>query len=134
VAEAVLEVIRAEIELRRVPFHRLARRLGQPGAESSGTDGGREDEARLVRGCLWTASSRLPWKPRCLVMVFAGHRMLERRGIASTVYFGAAASTGKLATHAWLRSGGVYVSGEGPLKDFTVLASFARPAEPFDPV
>jgi hypothetical protein len=54
------------------------------------------------------------WKNVCLVKSFAARFMLQRRGIASSIYLGVTITNEtKLAAHAWLISGGVYVTPRG---------------------
>ena len=46
------------------------------------------------------------WESQCLVKAIAAMRMLEKRGIESTLYLGTAKDeSGKIIAHAWLRSG-----------------------------
>lgn len=54
------------------------------------------------------------WSNVCLVKSFAARIMLQRRGIASSIYLGVTIKDGKeLAAHAWLISDGVYVTPRG---------------------
>lgn len=54
------------------------------------------------------------WSNVCLVKSFAARLMLQRRGIASSIYLGVTIKNGKeLAAHAWLISNGVYVTPRG---------------------
>lgn len=54
------------------------------------------------------------WSNVCLVKSFTARLMLQRRGIASSIYLGVSIKDGKeLAAHAWLISAGVYVTPRG---------------------
>lgn len=67
------------------------------------------------------------WESQCLVKAVAGMKMLERRGMESTVYFGTARDEkGDLIAHAWLRSGPYYVTGSEEMGKFIVVGKFAK--------
>ena len=54
-------------------------------------------------------------------------RMLEKRGIESTLYLGTARDeSGKMIAHAWLRSGPYYITGSEGMERFTVVGKFAK--------
>lgn len=75
-------------------------------------------------------SKYTPWDSRCLVRAIAGMRLLARRHIPSTLYLGTSldAQTGKLAAHAWLRSGSDYVTGANAMAGYSVIGLFAKRA------
>ncbi|MFJ8265551.1 lasso peptide biosynthesis B2 protein [Peribacillus asahii] len=66
------------------------------------------------------------WESECLVKAMAGMKMLERRGIESTLYLGTGRDETGLIAHAWLRSGNFYISGVNGMEKFTVVAMFAN--------
>ena len=67
------------------------------------------------------------WESQCLVKAIAGMKMLERRGIDSTLYLGTARDeSGKMIAHAWLRSGPFYISGAEGMEKFTVVSMFGK--------
>lgn len=67
------------------------------------------------------------WESQCLVKAIAGMKMLERRGIDSTLYLGTARDEiGQLIAHAWLRSGSIYISGSEGKEKFTIVSMFAK--------
>lgn len=67
------------------------------------------------------------WESMCLVRAIAAMKMLERRGISSTLYLGTGKNeNGQLIAHAWLRSGNRYVTGGEEMREFTVVGSFAK--------
>jgi hypothetical protein len=80
-----------------------------------------------VRCAVSAVSQRLPWTSQCLVQALAARRMLQRRQIPSTLYFGMAKdAAGHLMAHAWLRSGSQLVTGAQGWQQFTVVATFAE--------
>jgi hypothetical protein len=67
------------------------------------------------------------WESMCLVKAIAGMKMLERRQISSTIYFGTAKDEcGNLVAHAWLRSGPYYITGADVMDQFVVVSKFAK--------
>lgn len=70
------------------------------------------------------------WESMCLVRAIAAMKMLERRNIESTIYFGTAKDkSGKLIAHAWLRSGPFYLTGAEEMERFVVVRKFAKKIE-----
>lgn len=67
-----------------------------------------------IRIAIERANKIAVWKNVCLVKSFAARFMLQRRGIASSIYLGITITNEtKLAAHAWLISGGVYITPRG---------------------
>lgn len=110
-----------------MPFRWLAPLLGQHMVESPAEeDAATLKEARLVGQVVETVSRHTPWESKCLVQAIAGKIMLRRRGIGSTLYLGVDRDDGKgLAAHAWLRCGGVFLTGGRGRERFTVVGKFA---------
>jgi hypothetical protein len=72
-------------------------------------------------------SRNTTWESMCLVQAIAAMKMLERRNIESTIYFGTSKDkTGKLIAHAWLRSGPFYITGADGMNQFVVVSKFAK--------
>jgi len=125
--EAILFLALARF-LKVMPFKRLTRTLGKHMSESS------FQEDPYVYGTIKSISSAIHimsrytfWESQCLVKAIAGMKMLQRRGIESTLYLGTAKDeNGKMIAHAWLRSGSYYVSGAEEMKRFTVVSKFAN--------
>ncbi len=67
------------------------------------------------------------WESMCLVQAIAALKMLERRGVASTLYLGTSrGASGEMLAHAWLRSGPIYLTGFEQMRKFTVVALFGK--------
>jgi hypothetical protein len=81
---------------------------------------------KVVSYAIHVASRYTFWESECLVKAIAGMKMLEKRGIESTMYLGVAKDEKGLSAHAWLRSGGFYVSGSEGMEKFTVVEKFAK--------
>ncbi|MEH7884011.1 lasso peptide biosynthesis B2 protein [Bacillus sp. JJ1609] len=111
-----------------IPFKRLAPMLGNHMNESTYEDTpSMTGILRYVSSALHIMSKYTFWESECLVKAIAGMKMLQRRGIESTLYLGTAKDEhGKMIAHAWLRSGSYYVSGAEEMKRFTVVSKFAN--------
>ncbi|SEU28414.1 lasso peptide biosynthesis B2 protein [Paenibacillus sp. NFR01] len=111
-----------------LPFYRTAPRLGLQSCET--TSFTRLADIPHIRGITKAISIMgrcTPWRSNCMVRAVAGLRMLEKRGIESTLYMGVARDReGRMIAHAWLRSGMLYVSGDDAMKGFTVVEKFAK--------
>ena len=67
------------------------------------------------------------WESQCLVKAIAAMKMLERRQIESTIYFGTAKDeNGKMIAHAWLRSGPFYITGAEGMERFVVVINLQK--------
>lgn len=82
--------------------------------------------SKLISRAIHLASPHTFWESQCLVKAMAGMKMLERRGIESTLYLGTAKDETGLIAHSWLRSGDFYVSGAEVMERFTVVEKFAK--------
>jgi hypothetical protein len=131
-AEAVAGLLAARLALIFIPFPRLARRIGtfvppnDPRAgrtQPAAVDG----QVRLAEDIGWAvtrAARYLPFKAVCLPQAMAARVILNRRGVASVMHFGAAKGPDKLDAHAWLDAAGVEVTGYPVAKNFAEVACF----------
>ncbi|WP_160032901.1 lasso peptide biosynthesis B2 protein [Paenibacillus sp. An7] len=127
IVEAWLYLAYARV-LSFLPFARIAPLLG---AEQQETTFERhpvkEKTALHISKVIYKVSKHTPWKSECMVTGIAAMKMLQRRRIASTLYFGIAKNDDqKLIAHAWLRSGTLYVTGAKGIEKFTVVNKFAK--------
>jgi len=125
--EALLYLGWARI-LKALPFSRVAPMLGEPMTETSyDRNLANERIALQISQAIRVASKHTWWESKCLVSAIAGMKMLQRRRIGSTLYMGTARDpSGKLVAHAWLRSGGLILTGAGGLEQYTVVAKFGQ--------
>ncbi|AKG33415.1 lasso peptide biosynthesis B2 protein [Paenibacillus durus] len=109
-------------------FSKVAPSLGERGQETDQDyDASHTSAMRHIASSINTVSKYTPWDSKCLVRAIAGMKMLERRGIGSTLYLGTGKDhSGKLIAHAWLRSGPYYISGAEEMHQFTVVDKFAK--------
>lgn len=125
-------LLRAAWQVRRWPFARLAAILGVVGQEGPVTVGAPCMEvARQVRWAVNVWRRHWPYTPTCLMQGVAAQRLLARRGVGSTLYFGVrvgeaggAGAAGPMAAHAWLRVGPMLVTGGEEAPRFKVVATY----------
>jgi hypothetical protein len=131
VAEAVLCLLAARLALIFIPFPKLARRLGRfvaPDEARRLVAAPRAPHAQLASEVGWAvtrAARYVPFRAVCLPQAMAARVMLKRRGVGSTMHFGAARGERKpFDAHAWLDAGGVEVTGYPVAKQFAEIACF----------
>ncbi len=64
------------------------------------------------------------WRNKCLEQAITAKKMLKKRNIPSTIYFGVRKPGDKLEAHAWLKVGERFVVGERNHETFTVVAYY----------
>ena len=101
------------LAINTVKFERLAKRLGASGVETAQEISPEQlQAAQQVAWAVRTASSYTPWKSNCFPQAMTAKMLLRQRGIASTLYLGAAfKARTELEAHAWLRCGPLLVTG-----------------------
>lgn len=127
--EAALQLAVSRLVIACVPFHRIARRLGTEGRESTTTTPApRQIMAEDVGWAIETMARYAPWNTLCLAQALAASRMLARRGATSTIYFGVATPDqhNPFNAHAWLRCGDTIVTGAVNKGHYKVLTCFSR--------
>lgn len=117
----------ARLAVVTLPFRWVMRAGGTHMAESPRElDPRRAEQVERVAWAVNTVRLFTPWDSNCLAQALAGARMLQRRGIASTIYLGVtAASPQELGAHAWLRCGAKVITGDRQLDTYTAVSSFA---------
>ena len=68
--------------------------------------------------------SRTAWESKCLVRALCARHLLKRKGIGSTLYLGCKNDNGKILAHAWLRCGGMFVTG-GTGEEYATVDKYA---------
>ena len=133
IVEAVGWLLTLRLALVLVPFPRLARRLGAfvPPADprvaqvAAPTTPAQAQTAKDVSWAVTRAAAHVPFKAVCLPQAMAARIMLNRRGVASAMHFGAAGGKDKpLDAHAWLDAAGVKVTGYPVGPQFAEIACF----------
>ncbi|XEC96250.1 lasso peptide biosynthesis B2 protein [Paenibacillus tarimensis] len=114
--------------LKLLPFSKVAPTLGKHMVETPHSHN-KEDEYIIgqIARAIDLMSRHTWWESMCLVKAIAAMKMLERRGIGSTLYMGTAKDeNGKLIAHAWLRCGPYYITGFEVMHQFTVVGVFGK--------
>jgi hypothetical protein len=125
--EALVLLSLARLAVVLLPFRWVARSLGKEAAQTPEEDlPAHAWRIRRIGVMVHTVAHHVPWTSKCLDQAIAAKIMLARRGIPTTVYFGVRNDEkGRLAAHAWLRSGTRYVTGGASRSRFTIINSFA---------
>jgi hypothetical protein len=122
-AEAMLVLAFSSAAIRFLPFARVGKlasgRLGRQRPQPA--DGLISKVAWAVQAC----ARRVPWRSVCFQQGLTSQVMLRRRGVDSTLYFGAAMrADAALSAHVWVKAGTVEVIGCQEAAGFAVLATF----------
>ena len=121
--EAIVLVLVAKALIASVPPRRWRSRFGAVGERSHGTP---RDVAtvRRVRLAILRALNNVPGAPNCLPQALAARWMLDRRGIASSLFIGTQVDHhGTRRFHAWLKVGEEWVTGLCDETRYTLLTS-----------
>jgi hypothetical protein len=133
--EALYRLLQARLMLWVLPFNKVAPRLGKHMLETPvEVQPEYTETVQQVRQSIRRLSRRTPWESACLVQAIAAKKMLNRRGIPSTLYLGVTKDKEQekgMKAHAWLRSGNIFLTGkEGVnLSAFTVVSMFGSEGE-----
>ncbi|WP_211746780.1 lasso peptide biosynthesis B2 protein [Paenibacillus sp. Marseille-Q4541] len=127
IVEAILFLGYARV-MNFLPFARIAPLLGTEQQETTyERHPVKERTALHISKVIYMVSKHTPWKSECMVSGIAAMKMLKRRNIESTLYFGIAKNEHQqLIAHAWLRCGTLYVTGAEGIENFTVVNKFAK--------
>ena len=125
----------ARWSLGRKPFLELVAGLhrvtgkGDSQVDSDSLDTGQAVLAEDIGRAIGRAANQLPWNSSCLVRVLAAQRMLQARGVPGAFCIGADKGREEeqvdFAAHAWLVSGGRFVTGEEGHDKYAVVGGFA---------
>ena len=124
--EACLWLAVARLAILIVPFRRIAPHLGRH-MEQLPEDAAPEQvaQARRVSWAVRAMSRHTPWQSACMAQAIAAKRLLQVRGVPSTLYMGLAKDEStSLQAHAWLRCGGFVVTGREGRERYSVVATF----------
>lgn len=131
--EAMLLLAFAAPAIRMLPFKRIGKMASGPVKGPLLNDTDRAALIERVRWAVEVGSGRARWRSVCFQQGLAAQMMLRRRGVDSTLYFGAAPDKKKdegLSAHVWVRAGDTDVIGADNASDYATLATFpqTRPA------
>lgn len=126
IVEAACCVTIAHTAIRVLPFRHLTRAFERPVAHPVLTESARRDAIADVRRAITAAASRLPGSPSCFARAVAAQAMLRRRGVRTTLFYGARTANGRdLRAHVWLYAGDDAVVGQENAPEYTVIAEYS---------
>ena len=132
-AEAVSYLTLASLAIRFVPFKRLVPVFTRPLPRPELTGPARSRAIADVRRAVLSAAVRLPNRPVCFPQALAAQAMLRRRGVATTMCYGANTGGGTgLAAHVWLLAGDEGVVGQEIAAQFPLLVTYSNGRAPRD--
>jgi len=108
-----------------LPFRAVGTLAGRASARRPISAKARAATRGQVRWAVEACARRVPWKAVCFQQGLSAHLMLRRRGIASTLCYGASLDPSRgLVAHVWVRDGEVDVIGGEDASRFEVFARF----------
>lgn len=129
-AFAFLCVAKAVVML--VPFRRYAPRLGRSEAETPAAISPADRRVAVkISWAVQAVARHVSLGFVCLPQALAAQRMLRRRRLPNTIYFGVsliAPQQDDMMAHAWIRAGDKIVTGEREIAGHVVVAKFADEA------
>lgn len=121
--EAMAVLVAASLAVRFLPFRTVARLSSRRVTRPAPADPAQT--IALVAWAVGAAARRARFRAVCIEQGVAAQLMLRRRGIDSTMYYGAANRPDEgLAAHVWVRHGAIDVVGCEEAPGFALLASF----------
>jgi len=124
-AEALFFVVLARILLWQVPFRRLTGLFASPCRHRTVTGAERERWRKQIGWAIGRAADHLPGQTVCFPRGIAAQMMCRRRGIDTTLYYGATTLPDKgLMAHVWVQDGEAGVIGHQEAGQYQILARF----------
>lgn len=112
--------------IRFIPVKYMQKHYGISGEESPDEES--MDHYAIVRKIAYHVNriaEHTPWESRCLVRALTAQRLMTRNAITSTLYLGVKTEEDKMIAHAWIRTGGYYVTG-GNGDGYAMVAKFRK--------
>ena len=123
--EALIFLVLAFLAVALIPFRVIVRVAAPYSATPFRDPGERLELDRLIRWAVLACARRVPFRAMCFEQGLAAQWMLRRRGVPSTLYYGAAPDDAKgLAAHVWVKDGDIPVVGCEVADRFAILAMF----------
>ena len=112
-----------------LPLRKITRHLGD-GASETPLEGISPEQMRYARRIAWSIrriAKLTPTNSNCYPQALTARWFLHRKGIPSTIYYGAAFNTSGdgLDTHVWIRCSNYLVSGAPVHQRYGVVSKFA---------
>lgn len=123
--EAIVYLAAARLALRFFHFKRLTWLFGRAAKKPEVVGNARAQFRKEVRQAIGDAQRFLPGETACFPRAIAAQAMLRRRGVSTTLYYGAKTIPDRgLTAHAWVQDGAVGVVGYSDASDYHALARY----------
>ena len=123
--EAMALLVIARIAILVLPFRTIGAIAARMRTVHVPTDAARAVIVGRIRWAILACAKRAPFRAVCFQQGLAAQIMLHRRGVSSTLYFGAAPDDIRgLVAHVWVRDGDTEIVGCEEAPRFAVLARF----------
>lgn len=124
--EALGNLIFCKILIVFFPFNSYSKKYGLPFSETFQAPLPEAiEEIKAISTVLKTLPPYLPWNSKCLDQAMAATRMLKKRQLQHTLYFGIAKINQETVAHAWIRSGKHWIVGYQPHIQYAVVGVYA---------
>lgn len=125
--EALLHLVTAQVALRYLPFRWLVWWFQRPTRRLELAGEARQAAIKKVRLAIHYTNLWLGLKAVCFPRSIAAQTMLRRRGVSTTLYYGAATlpDLGKLTAHVWLQDGDTGIVAHENSSQFQILARYS---------
>lgn len=130
--ECLFDLSIAKLYVLFLPFRFYAKKLGVSQYELFYVDMEKKKKSLVTIKMVIKRMPRfVPWKSKCLDQAIAAQRMLKRRGLPTTCYFGVVKSENheKMNAHAWIRSGKEWIAGYQPNIPYTIVGVYSTDAK-----
>lgn len=129
VLEATFQLLLARLALRLLPFRKLTWLLNLVPKPANLTEAQRRQLRNDVSWAIAATAAHLPGNTVCFPRGIAAQAMLRRRGVAATLYYGAATVPDEgLSAHVWVQDGNKGIIGHQEASKFHVLAMYPASA------
>lgn len=125
--ETLVHLVAAQLALRIVPFRWLIWWFQRPARQPELTEEARQAVIQKVRLAIHYTNQWLNLNAVCFPRSLAAQTMLRRRGVSTTLYYGATtlADQGKLTVHVWLQDGDQGIVAHENSSQFQILARYS---------
>ncbi len=123
--EAFFNSLIVRISLLFTPFNKYSKKIGNLNSEIKTNNLYSIETINAISLAVKRAAKYSLWRNKCLEQAITAKKMLKKRNIDSTIYFGVCKNNSKLEAHAWLKINEVFVVGERNHKKFTVVAWYS---------
>lgn len=125
--ETALTILAAQIALRIFPFRWLVWWFTRPARQPERQGAARRAACEEIRTVIYFANQWFAINAVCFPLSIAAQSMLRRRGVSTTLYYGAATLSPHdgLTAHVWLQDGDEGVVAHENLTQFQILARYS---------